>query len=167
VTTAFVGLGANLGDRVATLASAVRAIDGLTRTRVLDASSVHESEPWGVEDQPAFANAVVSVDTTMTAREFLDALKGIERSLGRIPGPRYGPRAIDLDLLLFGDEIHDTAALAVPHPRLLERDFVVTPLLEIAPDAALPDGRPVSRAHACAGRVTGRLGPLEWSAPRS
>jgi 2-amino-4-hydroxy-6-hydroxymethyldihydropteridine diphosphokinase len=162
VTLAFVGLGANLGDRVATLACAVRAIDGIDRTRVLDTSGVHESEPWGVEDQPAFANAVVSVDTGLSAPEFLAALKAIEVQLGRVSAVRNGPRLIDLDLLLFGNEVHDTTTLVVPHPRLLERDFVVTPLLEIAPDVALPDGRFVSRARAHAGRVVGSLGRLPW-----
>jgi 2-amino-4-hydroxy-6-hydroxymethyldihydropteridine diphosphokinase len=162
VTEAFVGLGANIGDRLAALASAVQAIDGLARTRVIDVSNVYETEPWGVEDQPAFANAVARVDTGSPASVFLTGLQDIEARLGRVRKQRHGPRVIDLDLLLFGDEVHDSATLTVPHPRLLERDFVVTPLLEIAPDASMPDGTPVSRASVHAGRVVGRLGQLTW-----
>jgi 2-amino-4-hydroxy-6-hydroxymethyldihydropteridine diphosphokinase len=162
VTTAFVGLGANLGDRVAALASAVRAIDGLPGVRVSVVSHAYESEPWGVEDQPAFANAVVRVEADCSAAELLASLQDIERELGRVPGARNGPRAIDLDLLLFGSEVHDTETLAVPHPRLVTRDFVVTPLLTIAPDATLPDGAPVTRAGAVDGPVVRDLGPLPW-----
>jgi 2-amino-4-hydroxy-6-hydroxymethyldihydropteridine diphosphokinase len=166
VTKAFVGLGANLGDRVATIAGAVRALDVLPGTRVLETSHAYESEPWGITDQPAFANAVVSIETDLVATDLLSRMQDIERELGRMSGVRYGPRAIDLDLLLFGSEVCDTPAMVLPHPWLLQRDFVVTPLLEIAPDAVLPDGTRVTRDHADAGPVVGDLGPLVWRIPR-
>jgi 2-amino-4-hydroxy-6-hydroxymethyldihydropteridine diphosphokinase len=166
VTLAFVGLGSNLGDRVATLVGAVRALDSLPGTRVLDVSRAYESEPWGITDQPAFANAVVSIETDLAAGDLLSMMQDIERQLGRVSGVRYGPRAIDLDLLLFGSEVCDTPMMVLPHPWLLHRDFVVTPLLEIAPDAALPDGTRVTREHADAGPVVGDLGPLAWRSPR-
>jgi 2-amino-4-hydroxy-6-hydroxymethyldihydropteridine diphosphokinase len=157
VTRAYIGLGSNLGDRVASLRAALDSLDATPGVRVEAVSGIYESQPWGVVDQPAFANAVVEVETDLAPLELLDALKRVEAAAGRTAGVRYGPRPLDLDLLLFGDEEVDLPRLTVPHPRLLERDFVVTPLLEIAPAAALPDGTPVTREHATEGRVTGRL----------
>jgi 2-amino-4-hydroxy-6-hydroxymethyldihydropteridine diphosphokinase len=158
-------MGSNLGDRVGNLVAALGELEAVPGIDVSAVSRVYESEPWGVTDQPAFANAVVAVDTTLGAEALLSACKGIEASLGRLTGVRYGPRAIDLDLLLFGDETVETAGLTVPHPRLLERDFVVTPLLEIESGVTLPGGVPVTRDDAIHGRVTGIL--AEWPAPVS
>jgi 2-amino-4-hydroxy-6-hydroxymethyldihydropteridine diphosphokinase len=163
MTRAYVGLGSNLGDRVAALMSALRLLDSAPGVRVVRASRAYESEPWGVSGQPLFANAVAELDVAVGPRELLEICKRVEGELGRVPGTRFGPRAIDVDVLLFGDECIDTAGLVVPHPALLERDFVVTPLLEIAATALLPDGSRATRARAVEGRVTGVLeGPL-WT----
>ena len=158
---AFISLGSNMGDRVAMIAAALTALDCVQGARVLRVSRAYESEPWGGVDQPPFANAVALVCFDGSADVLLAELADIEARLGRARGERYGPRPIDLDLLLFGDEEWERPDLTIPHPRMLERDFVVTPLLEIAPDAELPDGRPVaSAADAVQGRVTGVLGTV-------
>jgi 2-amino-4-hydroxy-6-hydroxymethyldihydropteridine diphosphokinase len=123
VTRAYVGLGANLGDREATIRRAA------TLLRASRLSPILETEPWGYADQPKFLNAVAEVETELSPRELLDRLLEIERELGRVRnGPRYGPRTIDLDLLLYGDEVIDEPGLTVPHPRLAERLFVLEPL---------------------------------------
>lgn len=160
VTEAFVGLGSNLGDRAGTIAAALRALAAIPGVHVLGVSRLYESEPWGVTDQPRFANAVARLDVRGEADAFLAALKDVEVGLGRMPGERFGPRVIDLDLLLFGEEEWDSFELILPHPRMLERDFVVTPLLEIAPHVTLPDGTPVMRLDATEGRIVGDLGPV-------
>lgn len=160
MTDAYVGLGSNLGDRLANLRAALLAIEALDETRVVSVSGVVESVPWGVSDQPLFANAVARVATAYPADRFLPALKEIEAVLGRTPGERNGPRVIDLDILLFGDDEWQTPELTVPHPRLAERDFAVTPLLEIAPYAEWPDGSPLTRERATEGRIISALGPV-------
>jgi 2-amino-4-hydroxy-6-hydroxymethyldihydropteridine diphosphokinase len=138
LTTAYVGLGANLGDRRATIEQAV----GLLReagVEVLAVSSLRETDPVGFEDQPQFLNGAIAVETTLTARELLDLLLETERRLGRTrAGPRFGPRTIDLDLLVYGDAELDEPGLTVPHPRLHERRFVLEPLAEIAPGLVVP-----------------------------
>jgi 2-amino-4-hydroxy-6-hydroxymethyldihydropteridine diphosphokinase len=134
VTRAYVGLGANLGDREWAIREAARRI-GATRL-----SEIRETEPWGYVDQPPFLNAVAEVDTELGARELLDTLLDVERALGREPGtgPRYGPRAIDLDLLLFGSQAIDEPGLTVPHPRLHERRFALEPLADLHPGLVVP-----------------------------
>jgi len=139
VTVAYVGLGSNLGDREDLIARAAEAI-GAQRV-----SSVIETEPWGVHDQPPFLNAVAEVETPLDARAFLDELLAVERRLGRErDGTRWGPRTIDLDLLLFGDDRIDEPGLVVPHPYLHERRFVLGPLAELAPGLDVPGRGPVS-----------------------
>jgi len=160
VTNAYVGLGSNLGDRLANLSAAIRRIERIGGVEVMAVSHVYESEPWGVEEQPPFANAVALLVTNLDAETLLDALGSAEHALGRVRGERYGPRVIDLDLLLFGDEERATSLLTLPHPRLMERDFVVTPLLELDPEVRLPDGRRVAEAEAAEGRVRGVLGVI-------
>jgi 2-amino-4-hydroxy-6-hydroxymethyldihydropteridine diphosphokinase len=133
LTFAYIGLGANLGDR----AGSIRRATGLLAARRV--STVRETEPWGVTDQPAFLNAVAEVEWDGTARELLDRLLEIERELGRVrDGGRWGPRLIDLDLLLFGSETIDEPGLTVPHPELARRAFVLEPLAELAPDLDVP-----------------------------
>lgn len=142
--TAFVGLGANLGDPRGQLQAALAALGALPGVELLAVSSAYESEPVGpVSDQPAFLNAVAEISTSLPAAGLLGALHEIENGLGRTRGIRFGPRTCDLDLLLFGDLESDDPVLLVPHPRLAERRFVLDPLAELAPMLALPDGRRV------------------------
>ncbi len=119
-----------------------------------------ESEPWGVTDQPPFANAVARIATALPADRLLDSLKDIEAALGREKTERYGPRVIDIDVLLYGDEEWETPDLVVPHPRAAERQFVVVPLLELEPDVRWPDGAPITGERATEGRITGVLGVI-------
>lgn len=137
---AFVGLGANLGDPVVTLHEAIRELDGLPSTRMVRASQLYRSAAWGVTEQPDFINAVALLETSLDARTLLDAMLVIERSHGRDRDveTRWGPRTLDLDLLLYGDAVIDEPGLRVPHPHLHERAFVLLPLAEIAPDAMIP-----------------------------
>lgn len=137
---AFVGLGGNLGDPAATLREAIRELDGLPGTRMLRASRLYRSAAWGVEDQPDFINAVARLDTQLDARALLDALLQLERSHGRErhAETRWGPRTLDLDLLLYGDAVINEPGLRVPHPHLHERAFALLPLAEIAPETLVP-----------------------------
>ena len=143
MTVAYVGLGSNLGDRE----SLIREAAGLIGAARL--STIIETDPWGYEDQPRFLNAVAEVETPLTARAFLDQLLDIERRLGRErPGRPWGPRTIDLDLLLYGDEELDEPGLVVPHPHLEERLFVLEPLAELVPSRRIPGSVTVQAALA-------------------
>ena len=133
MTRAYVGVGANLGDRERTIRSAIAALPG-----VVAVSSLRETEPVGVTGQPPFLNGAVALDTAMTARELLDGLLAIELALGRERRERWGPRTIDLDLLVYGDEVVDEPGLTVPHPRLHERRFALEPLAELDPELVVP-----------------------------
>jgi 2-amino-4-hydroxy-6-hydroxymethyldihydropteridine diphosphokinase len=137
VTRAYVGLGSNLGDRESTLHRALELLG--QRVRIVAVSRFRETEPWGHADQPPFVNAAAAVETELAPRGLLDALLEVERELGRTrAGPRYGPRTIDLDLLLYGDEKVAEEGLTVPHPRLHERRFALEPLLELDPALSVP-----------------------------
>jgi len=160
VTETYIALGSNLGDRLANLAAALRELGAEPGVTLRWVSHAYESEPWGVADQPDFANAVASLVFEGEANVLLEVCKDIERRLGRAPGERFGPRVIDLDILLFGDEEWRSEELTVPHPRMLERDFVVAPLLEVAPEVTLPDGSSVTREGATEGHVRGVLGGI-------
>jgi len=138
VTRAYVGLGANLGNREETLQRAVSLLTAAEGVEVLAVSELSETDPVGVVDQPRFLNGAVTVETTLSARGLLDALLAIEQSLGRERVERWGPRTIDLDLLLYGDEIVDEPGLRVPHPRLHERRFALEPLAELDPELVIP-----------------------------
>lgn len=138
---AFVGLGANIGDREACLAEARRSLDDRPGIALAAVSSLYETEPVGYMDQPWFLNQVVEVVTGLDPHGLLRVLQEIEQGLGRQRLIRWGPRVIDLDLLLFGDEVLTGPVLTVPHPRIYERSFVLAPLGEIAPDHVHPDGR--------------------------
>jgi 2-amino-4-hydroxy-6-hydroxymethyldihydropteridine diphosphokinase len=139
VTPAYVGLGANLGDRERTLRAAVDALAAEAGIQVVSVSTLRETEPLGVGEQPRFLNGAVELETTLTARELLDRLLAVEQRFGRvrIPG-EHGPRTLDLDLLLYGDETIDEPGLTVPHPRLHERRFALDPLAELAPGLVVP-----------------------------
>lgn len=136
--TAYLGLGSNLGNRRHNLDRAIEALGDKGRVRVKRLSSLYETEPVGNPNQPLFLNAVCEVSTHFTPRQLLDYVKGVEKKLGRLPGPRNSPRVIDIDILLYEAEVLQSADLTVPHPRLTERAFVLVPLAEIAPDLRHP-----------------------------
>lgn len=139
---ACIGLGGNLGDAAATLRTAIAALDHLPRTRLLRASRLYRTPAWGGVAQADFINAAACIETRLWPQALLDAMLALERGFGRDrdnPAPRWGPRTLDLDLLLYGDMIIDEPGLRVPHPHLHQRAFVLVPLSEIAPDAAIPD----------------------------
>jgi 2-amino-4-hydroxy-6-hydroxymethyldihydropteridine diphosphokinase len=143
--TSYIGLGSNLGDREEYLRRALDLLRAEPDIDVTGVSSVRETDPVGVLDQPRFLNAVARVETGIGPRRLLDRLLAAERALGRRrDGPRFGPRTIDLDLLLYGDEEIDEPGLIVPHPRLAERLFVVEPLHELDPALVIPGQGPVS-----------------------
>jgi 2-amino-4-hydroxy-6-hydroxymethyldihydropteridine diphosphokinase len=135
-TVSYVGLGSNLGDREANIKSALRLL--VREVTVRAVSSVYETEPWGYEDQPRFLNAACCVETAMPPSELLDLLKRIERQVGRETTFRLGPRVIDLDILLYGQEVIETDGLVVPQRDLRERAFALVPLAEIAPQVFHP-----------------------------
>jgi len=137
VTVAYLGLGSNLGTRSRNLSAARRRLRQ-KGARILRQSRVIESEPWGVADQPRFLNQVLEVDWGGTPRQLLRAAKSVEREGGRRPTRRWGPRVIDVDIILFGDQCVHEPGLEIPHPRLLERDFVLAPLRELG---VRPGGR--------------------------
>ena len=138
---AFVGLGGNLGDAAATLRSAVHALAGLPETRLLQASSLYRTPAWGLEQQPDFINGAAMLETRLPARRLLEALLAVERDFGREreAASRWGPRTLDLDLLLYGESVIAEPGLQVPHPHLHKRAFALVPLLEIAPDILIPE----------------------------
>ena len=137
---AFVGIGGNLGDVETTLAEALWAIEALPMTTLQRQSAFYRTPAWGKTDQPDFLNAAVELRTRLAPKVLLDALLEIERRFGRdrATEERWGPRALDLDLLLFGDGPHAEPGLQLPHPRMHERAFVLVPLAEIAPDVVVP-----------------------------
>jgi 2-amino-4-hydroxy-6-hydroxymethyldihydropteridine diphosphokinase len=144
VTLAYVGIGANLGPREETLHRAVELLGSADRVGVVAVSELRETDPVGVVDQPPFLNGAVSVETTRSPRALLDLLLEIERSLGRVRGERWGPRIVDLDLLVYGNEVVDEPGLRVPHPRLHERRFALEPLEDLNPELEIPGRGPVS-----------------------
>lgn len=139
MTRAWIGLGSNLGDRVAMLDRALAQIESRPATRVVARSGNYWTPPWGDIDQPEFLNAVAVVETTDSASGLLAQLQVIEADLGRVRGERrWGPRPIDLDLLLYGSERIGHAELTVPHPRIHQRAFVLVPLCELDPTLDIP-----------------------------
>lgn len=138
MTRAFVSLGSNLGDRKKNILEAVDRIRGIERTRLRRLSRLRATRPVGRSDQPPFLNAVAELDTELDPAALLDRLQGIESDLGRARAEHWGPRTIDLDLLLVGDLQMATPRLVLPHPRIGERRFVLEPLAELAPDLVLP-----------------------------
>jgi 2-amino-4-hydroxy-6-hydroxymethyldihydropteridine diphosphokinase len=152
--SAFIGLGANLGEPEAQLRDALRALDALPGTRVLRRSRLYRSAPWGIEAQPAFVNAVAQLETSLPPADLLAGLLAIERAAGRERVERWGPRVLDLDLLLHDDLCLQRPGLSLPHPYLHERAFVLVPLAEIAPGLTVPGRGAIAdllRAVDCAG----------------
>jgi 2-amino-4-hydroxy-6-hydroxymethyldihydropteridine diphosphokinase len=144
LTTAYVGLGANLGEREVALGRALELLG--ERVEVTAVSSFRDTEPVGYTDQPRFLNAAARVETDLSPRELLDLLLAVERELGRVRegAPRFGPRTIDLDLLLYGAETIEEPGLTVPHPRLHERRFALEPLAELDASLVVPGRGAVS-----------------------
>lgn len=134
----FIALGANLGDPVATVTAAILVLRGLPGTEFIAASSLYRTAPVGLKHQPDFINAVVELVAVVPAPTLLESLFGIEARFGRQRSVRNAPRTLDLDLLLYGDEISSDPQLTLPHPRLHERAFVLAPLAEIAPRLTIP-----------------------------
>ena len=165
--TAFVGLGSNLGDSAAVLRRALEALARLPQTRLLRASRLYRTPAWGVTEQPDFVNAVAMLDTALAPRELLTQLLAIEHVFGRdrrVDGSdRWGPRTLDLDLLLYGQAVVDEPGLRVPHPHLHERAFALVPLVEIAPDAVIAHIGPAREA--LARMETGDIQALTYADP--
>ena len=136
--TAFIALGSNLGDPAGQIRSALSALDKLPDTRLLRQSSFYRNPPEGGLDQPAFVNAVVEIETRIGPRALLIRLLEIERAHGRVRDYPNAPRTLDLDIALYGDSVIQEPGLTIPHPRMMERVFVLVPLAEIAPDTVVP-----------------------------
>lgn len=143
-TTAYIGIGSNLDDPRRQVALAVEALRQLAATRLLACSDWYLSDPLGPGPQPPYVNGVARLATRLTPLALLRALQAIEQRQGRVRGERWGPRTLDLDILLFGDESLATPELRVPHPEMARRSFVLHPLAELAPALVLPDGTPLA-----------------------
>ncbi len=138
MNTAYVALGANIGEPAATVLAAITALAGLSQSRVLRSSSLYRTTPVGLRNQPDFINAAAALETALSAEALLDVLLDLEVRFGRHRRDRNGPRTLDLDLLLYNDSEINLPRLTVPHPRLHLRAFVLHPLAEIAPDLTIP-----------------------------
>ena len=136
--TAYIGLGTNLGDRQENLAEAVKALDAGPDLTVLRTSGIYETAPWGLPGQPDFLNLVAEIATILSPHQLLEHVKDLERELGREHGPRFGPRLIDVDILLYGNSVIDEPDLHIPHASLHLRAFALVPLAELAPDSVHP-----------------------------
>lgn len=138
MSTAYIALGANLGDPVATVNAAFAALAALPQTRLLATSALYRTAPVGITEQPEFINAAARVDTELAPEALLDQLLAIEQQFGRIRGERNGPRTLDLDVLLYDDLVLHTERLTLPHPRLHLRAFVLYPLADVGPELVIP-----------------------------
>ena len=134
---AYLGIGTNIGDKLQNLQDAISALNLLPLTKVIDCSNVYETDPVGFANQDDFLNIVVEVETELNSDNLLGAALGIEAGLGRVRTIKNGPRIIDIDLLLYGNEVKNTETLILPHPRMMERDFVLKPLLDLNFDGIL------------------------------
>lgn len=141
LTRAFIALGSNLGDGAQNLREAARRLAGVEGVTCVAASRIYATPPWGKYDQPGFANAVILIKTSLEPEALLAACLGIEARMGRVRLEKWGPRLIDLDVLLYGERIMDTPSLTLPHPAMLERAFVLRPLKDIAPGLMLNDAK--------------------------
>ena len=140
MTRCYIGLGSNLADPAEKLRSALDAIKLIPDTRLVGSSPFYTSAPVGPGEQPDYVNAVAELETSLPAESLLDALQAIENEHGRERKVRWGARTLDLDILLFGDTVTSTDRLSVPHPRIPERNFVLVPLADLAPELIMPDG---------------------------
>lgn len=141
MNTCYIGIGSNLGDPIKQARQAIDALKEVTNSTLISVSSLYGSKPMGPSDQPDYVNAVAMLETTLEPLELLDALQHIEQTQGRVrKAQRWGPRTLDLDILLINNSTIDIPRLTVPHYGMREREFVLYPLLEIAPQLVLPDG---------------------------
>jgi 2-amino-4-hydroxy-6-hydroxymethyldihydropteridine diphosphokinase len=136
--TGFLGFGTNLGDRKKNLTQAVNTLNNQPDLAVLRTSGIYETAPWGLTDQPDFLNMVAEIATSISPGELLERIKKLEQDMGREDGPRFGPRLIDVDILLLEDQVVDEPDLQIPHISLHQRAFVLVPLVELAPDLVHP-----------------------------
>ncbi|RIJ31788.1 2-amino-4-hydroxy-6-hydroxymethyldihydropteridine diphosphokinase [Henriciella algicola] len=143
VTRSALAFGSNLGDSAGMIGRAIGALDAMVDVSVTTRSSLYATPPWGVEDQPDFVNACALVETDLAPLDLLSACKDLEVALGRVPGERWGPRLIDIDVLWMGGVALESERLTLPHPRITERAFVLVPLAEIAPELVV-GGRAVA-----------------------
>ena len=143
------GLGGNLGDPAAAIGAALRLLAARGHVQISRVSSLYRTRPWGPVPQPDFANACALAETDLPPRALLAEMKAIEALVGRMPGERWGPRAIDIDILFYAGETHDAPDLVIPHQSLFERAFVLVPLAEIAPDLVIAGRRIGDAAAGC------------------
>ncbi len=162
---AYIGLGSNLGEREATIRTALAAIADLPDTDLVRVSSLYDTEPVGEMDQPNFLNAVALVDTELDPHQLLWNLMLVEKRLGRVRTQRWGPRTLDLDLLLYGDEIIEDPDLRVPHPEIIRRSFVLVPLVELEPRLVHPGTGETMATHLSrlGARPLVKRGTLHWN----
>lgn len=146
MATAFIGLGSNLGDRISNIQKAIEQLNRREGIAVTKISSIYETAPIGLTEQPDFLNAVAEVETSLKALDLLHVALDVENDMGRIRNLRWGPRVIDIDLLIYDDLQTAEPELTLPHPRMRERAFVLIPLSEIAPDLRFPDGEVLADA---------------------
>ena len=159
--TAYLGLGTNLGDRESNIKAALDLLKGCGDIGAV--SSIYETTPWGYLDQPDFLNCVCAINTELDPQSLLAATQAVELDLGRRPNFRFGPRLIDVDILLYGEVIHHTKDLEIPHLRMAQRAFVLVPLAEVAPDIKHPAvGKTIS---SLAEKVDGKEGVRLWAGP--
>ncbi|BAU26166.1 2-amino-4-hydroxy-6-hydroxymethyldihydropteridine diphosphokinase [Aneurinibacillus soli] len=137
-TRVFFGLGSNMGDKEGTLQEAVRLLDAVSGIQVLRSSSLYETDPVGYVEQDVFYNLVLEADVILPPQALLEETQRIEQQLGRTRDIRWGPRTVDIDILLYGEQQEDTEALCIPHPRMAERAFVLVPLAELVPHQVIP-----------------------------
>ena len=150
---AYIGIGSNMSEPATQVMHAFRELEDLPGTRLVRCSSLYETEPQGLRDQPAFVNAVAIIDTTLAPRRLLEGLIEIEERHGRVRMMKNGPRTLDLDILLYGFARVEEDGLTIPHPRLHERAFVLEPLVEVDPDCEIPG---LGRADAYRARAAGQ-----------
>lgn len=162
MTVAVLGVGGNLGDRRRELAAGIDQIAACPGVTLESISALYETAPWGKTDQPAFLNAAVRIATDLPPRPLLEAVLDAERRLGRTREERWGPRTVDIDILLYGSELVDEPGLRVPHPRLAERAFALAPLADVLPDARF-NGKSAAEWLAAADQSgIVRLGGPDW-----
>ncbi|MFC3396492.1 2-amino-4-hydroxy-6-hydroxymethyldihydropteridine diphosphokinase [Brenneria rubrifaciens] len=153
MTRVYLALGSNLAQPLQQVRTALAALDNVPLTQIISCSSFYRSRPLGQQDQPDYLNAVVAMETGLSAEQLLNHTQAIELEQGRVrKAHRWGPRTLDLDILLFGDEVIDTARLTVPHYDMKNREFMLYPLAEIAPALVFPDGEPLSHRLSCVDR---------------